>query len=177
MCVEIPEVRVGEPVRCGALPVIPLYPGLPLFPDGDGTCDYALAHEAMAAGTVVVREVSGQGEVPFLLVENLLDRPVLFVEGELVRGGKQDRVLNTSVLIAAKSQTRIPVSCTEVGRWKHTSPQFKAGSYCSPSLRHILKAGRRPDQFRMWAAIQQKHFRLGVRSPTRSLADALDGAS
>jgi hypothetical protein len=38
--VAIPEIRVGEPICCGALTVFPLYPERTLFPDR--TLDYLL---------------------------------------------------------------------------------------------------------------------------------------
>ena len=60
----------------------PLFAGRPLPPDGHGTCEYALAGEAMAAGTVTVSEVSENGEVPVLVADNGGDQPVLFIEGE-----------------------------------------------------------------------------------------------
>ena len=53
----------------------------------------------------MVEEVSEGGSVPNLLVTNAGDARVLFLEGEELRGTKQNRVLNTSVLVAAHSKT------------------------------------------------------------------------
>lgn len=168
--VPIPEVRVGQPTRCGALAVLPLYPERTLLPDR--TCDYALAHEAIAAGTLIVREVSEEGSVWELMVENR-DKPVLFIEGEEVCGGRQNRVLCSSTLVAGRSRTHIPVVCTQFGRWEHDKRQFASGSQSPPSLRHVLKEGRRPDQSRIWTTIRQEHQRLGVQSQSENLSDAL----
>ena len=71
---------------------------------------------------VTVEEVSESGSVPNLLVENKGDIRILFIEGEELVGAKQNRVLNTSVLIAAKSRVKIPVSCVEAGRWASPTP-------------------------------------------------------
>ena len=57
------------------------------------------------------------GSVPDLLVENRGDVRVLFLEGEELIGAKQNRILNTSVLVAAHTKVKIPVSCVERGRW------------------------------------------------------------
>jgi hypothetical protein len=106
----------------------------------DGNVDYLLSEEAIRAGSVAVEEVSEGGSVPNLLVTNQGDSRVLFLEGEELRGAKQNRVLNTSVLIAAHSQTPIPVSCVEQGRWRYRTRHFSSGgSHSCSKLRHILK--------------------------------------
>ena len=101
MNVHIPDVRVGEPTICGGVTVFPLFAGRPLPFGGNGDYAYALAGEAMADGTAVVWETS---EVPALLVDNTGRLPVLFVEGEELKGGRQNRVVRRSVLAAAGSQ-------------------------------------------------------------------------
>ena len=117
----LPEIRVGEPIRHEALAVFPL------FSPPEGDVEYLLSDEAIAAGSVTVEEVSEGGSVPNLLVTNHGDSRVLFLEGEELRGAKQNRVLNTSVLVAAHSKTTIPVSCVEQGRWRYRSRQFVVG--------------------------------------------------
>ena len=78
--------------------------------------------------------------MPDLLVENQGDVPVLFLEGEELVGAKQNRVLNVSVLIAAPSKTKIPVSCVEQDRWGYKSRKFgSSGSHSSSKLRYFLK--------------------------------------
>src|SRR5689334_5862610 len=99
-----PEVRIADPVRHEALAVFPL------FTDAPSGVDYLLSDEALEAGAVTVEEVSESGSVPNLLVDNKGDSAVLFLEGEELRGAKQNRVLNTSILIAPRSKTTIPVS-------------------------------------------------------------------
>jgi hypothetical protein len=154
-----------------------LYSEHSLLPDGDGTSGYELAHEAMAAGNVVVREVCEAGSVGEVTVDNTGDRPVLFLEGEELRGAKQNRILRSSVLVAAKSRTRIPVICVERGRWRYESRKFVSGNHCPPTLRHLLKGGSPGGgcgQTRMWMEIRQRHCRLGVQSRSANLSDALE---
>ena len=52
------------------------------------------------------------------------DIRVLFLEGEELVGAKQNRILNTSVLLPARSKIKIPVSCVERGRWAYKSKHF-----------------------------------------------------
>jgi len=130
----LPEVHVGDPLRHEALSVFPL------FGPANGRADYLLSDEALAAGAVTVEEVGQTGSVPTLVVTNQADSLVLFLEGEELRGAKQNRVLNTSVLVGARTKTTIPVSCVEQGRWRYTSASFgHSGSHSSSKLRHILK--------------------------------------
>ena len=171
MCVEIPDVRVGEPRVCGSVEVFPLFAGLPLFPCKSP--NYVLASDALKTGKLTIQEVSEDGVVPSLLLDSHCELPALLVEGEEVVGGKQNRVLCSSILAAAMSPTRIPVACTELHRWRYSSKQFTSGAHCPPSLRYFLKEGSRSHQHRIWATIQRKHRRLGVRSRSENMSDAL----
>ena len=179
--VTIPEIRVGEPAVYGGMTVFPLFGGLP---DGDTTIDYLLAHEAMASGTLAVREVSEAGSIHELLAENGGECPVLFVEGDELRGAKQNRAVSATILVAARSSTVIPVICTEWGRWGYSSRQFSSGMHLPPTLRRIIKEGaganfttrgrHRPDQLAMWQEIRRRHDAMRVSSRTGNLSDAAD---
>jgi hypothetical protein len=174
----LPQVRVGDPLACEALTVFPLFTG-----EGVGV-DYLLSDEALAGGTVTVEEVSEGGSVPTLVVDNRTDRRVLFLEGEELRGAKQNRVLNTSVLVAAGSKTSIPVSCVEQGRWHYRSRQFASGGHSSPKLRHVLKKsvtesaragrGHDSDQGSVWNEVGRQMKSLGACSPTGAMSDTMD---
>jgi len=171
-----PEVRVGEPIKYESLSVFPLLGGT------DGRVKYLLADEAIAAGTIAVEEVSEGGSVPELAVNNQADELVLFLEGEELRGAKQNRVLNTSVLIAAKTKTRIPVSCVEHGRWRYSTRRFAlSGMHSSPKLRRVLKEsvalsaaaglGHRSDQSAVWAEVGRQAEYHGTVSATSAMSD------
>ncbi|MHB1556991.1 MAG: ARPP-1 family domain-containing protein [Isosphaeraceae bacterium] len=175
----LPDVRVGDPIRHESLAVFPL------FSTADGAVDYLLSDEAIGAGSVTVEEVSEGGSVPNLLVTNEGDSPVLFLEGEELRGAKQNRVLNTSVLVAAHSKTPIPVSCVEQGRWRYRTRHFESGgSHSSSKLRHILKksaylsmkAGRgyTSNQMEVWGEVTRQMDSLGSSSETAAMADTFE---
>ena len=110
MATVFPEIRVGQGIRHEALSVFPL------LTDTDSSLEYLLSDEALGNDLIAVTEVSEAGSVPDLLVENKGDTRVLFLEGEELVGAKQNRMLNTTILVAARSKTRIPVSCVEQGR-------------------------------------------------------------
>ena len=179
MVVAFPEVRVGAAVGYESLSVFPLFTG------AGSDVEYILSDEAMRENALTVSEISDSGSVPELLVENTGDARVLFIEGEQLVGAKQNRILNTSILVPARSRMKIPVSCVEQGRWRHTSPHFAPSAAHSPSkLRRALKAsvtgsvlsgaGYRSDQGRVWDEVALFCHAHDVQSPTGAMADAFD---
>jgi len=87
-----------------------------LLSDYAANLDYLTLDEALAAGAIDVVEVSQGGSVPELKVLNRSDRMVLILDGEELVGAKQNRIVNTTILIAGNTTTVIPVSCVEQGR-------------------------------------------------------------
>lgn len=179
MSVGFPSIRVGEPVRHQTLSVFPLFDGSQV------PVEYLLSDEGIGSGCVAVEEVSEAGSVPNLMVENKGDVRVLFIEGEELVGAKQNRILNTSVLIAAKSKTKIPVSCVEAGRWRFRSKQFgSSGSHSPSKLRYFLKMsvskslaakqGYRSDQGKVWEEVARQQKSLGASSGTRAMSDTFE---
>ena len=57
---------------------------------------------------------------------NRSDDMVFVMDGEEVVGGKQNRIVNASFLIAPKSEVALPVSCVE-RRWHDVAPSFGSG--------------------------------------------------
>jgi hypothetical protein len=176
-----PRFRVGEPIRHEALCVFPLFP----MSAPAEEVDYRLADEAVADGTVVIEEINDSGSVPTLRVTNKGAHRVLFLEGEELRGAKQNRVLNTSVLIGAMSKATIPVSCVEQGRWRFRTRQFTfSDSYSSSKLRHFLKKsvsdslrkgqGHSSDQGAVWGEVSRQMTSLGSISETHAMADTYE---
>jgi hypothetical protein len=58
-------------------------------------------------------------QVGTLLIENKSDKPLFLQEGDRIQGGKQDRIIVTSLVIPAKSgKMPLPTFCCEAGRWQ-----------------------------------------------------------
>ena len=179
LAIVFPNLTVGNSLDYEGVRVFPL------FSDRKSDLEYLLSEEALADQSVLIREIDEGGSVPELIVENPGDVRVLFVEGEELVGAKQNRILNTSVLVSANSKCTIPVSCVEQNRWRYRSRHFKAsGSHSPSSLRRTLKESvtrslksRRDyqsDQGAIWkkvAALQAAH---AVKSPTAAMSDAFD---
>jgi hypothetical protein len=175
------RLTLGEPLRCGALGMIPLLDPAADAPAADEPGAYRLFPDALRAGTVAIAAVSEGGSVPELTATNAGDLDVLLVDGEELLGAKQNRMVNLSILVPARRTIRIPVSCVERGRWQHRSATFAESPntvharvraakarQVSASLRH---GARHADQMAVWEEIDRKAAALQVRSATGALAD------
>lgn len=171
----ISEVELGKVQEFGGMSVIPL------FSAGDSH-DYLTLKEAMDANLITITELDQQGMVPELKVINQADIPVLILDGEEVAGAKQNRVLNTTILLKEKSETVTPVSCTEQGRWRYNSPEFyDSGVVAAHRIRrsnletvcHSLRMSGeyRSDQRAVWNAIERLSDEAHVKSETRAMRD------
>lgn len=174
--VTFPSFKIGDPVRYQSLAIFPL------ISERSSDLAYQLSDEAISAEHILVEEINESGSVPELYVESKGDTQVLFLEGEELIGAKQNRILNTSVMVAAKSKIKIPVSCVEQGRWSYHSRRFHSSGSHSPSkLRHSLKSsvtrsvregeGHRSDQSEVWSEVADLQSKHGVESCTMAMSD------
>ncbi len=113
------SVRFGEPVTYSTVTVVPVMSPSYLEPE------YVSVDRAMKEGNLVIEEISHSGSVPQLRAVNKGKYKILLPEGEELKGAKQNRTLNTSILMAEESELIIPVSCTEQGRWRYRTRRFE----------------------------------------------------
>ena len=168
-------IEVGEPDVAGPLAVYPLF-----GPEaGLSYVAFAAAHEQVA-----ITELEGGASVNDLVVHNSGADPVLLYEGEEVIGAQQNRVLDISILVAAGSKTRIPVSCVEQGRWdgrRHRERFRPSPQAADPRMRKLKnKRARmnadagleaRADQGEVWQEVASRDAEMGAASPTGAMSD------
>src|SRR5579862_4158796 len=133
-----PGYKVLEPIRHGNLTVFPVV-AAKSYP----TNEFLTLDEGLRSGEVLVTEAgSVQGlirrqsangirhdgaEVNRLVLVNNSKRPLLLLAGEIVSGGKQDRVIGKDRIVPAESDPiDLTVFCVEPGRWVATSEHFGA---------------------------------------------------
>src|SRR5579862_2880321 len=133
-----PGYKVLEPIRHGNLTVFPVVAAT-LYT----TSEFLALDEGLRSGEVVVTEAgSVQGlirrqspnairhagaQVNQLVLVNNSKRPLLLLAGEIVSGGKQDRVIGKDRIVPAESDPiDLTVFCVEPGRWVATSEHFGA---------------------------------------------------
>ena len=132
---------------------------------------------------VQVTEISEGGSVPELQVENKLDVRVFLMDGQELVGAKQNRILNTDVLVPAMSTVKIPVSCVEQGRWHHNSPSFSSGKSASHRTRsaklarvhqNLKSQGKHDaDQGAVWSEVAESLKQSGAEQPDQRLERCL----
>ena len=136
--ISTPGYKVLEPIRHGNLTVFPVV-AAKSYP----TNEFITLDEGLRSGEVVVTEAgSVQGlvrrpgtptrrydgaEVNRLVLVNNSKRPLLLLAGEVVSGGKQDRVIGKDRIVPAESDPiDLSVFCVEHGRWVASSEHFGA---------------------------------------------------
>ncbi|HMS64634.1 MAG TPA: hypothetical protein PKD83_05200 [Ignavibacteria bacterium] len=147
--------------------------------------EYISLSKAIQGKFIEVMEVSESGSVNDLNVINNSQYFVFMSDGDILSGAKQNRVLNTSVLIAPKSKTKIPVSCVEHGRWRYSSDKFSETDYTAPAY---MRSGKAKDvneslkvekshnakQEKVWEEVELYHRGYGSKSETSNLSDIFD---
>jgi len=132
-----PALKVLDPIRHGNLTVFPVV-AAKNYPTGD----FLTLDEGLRSGEVVVTEAGSVhglvrrhlapvrhdgAEVNRLVLVNNSKRPLLLLAGEIVSGGKQDRVIGKDRIVPAESDPiDLSVFCVEPGRWVATSEHFGA---------------------------------------------------
>jgi hypothetical protein len=131
-------------------------------------------------GTLRIEELHEAGSVPELRVVNEGALRVLILEGDELIRARQNRVANSSVLVAAGSELVLPVSCMERGRWSYRSRAVVPATDSThlalrrlkpKSVHDSLRRGRghRSDQRGVWREVDYKARLHSVASPTRAL--------
>jgi len=126
---------------------------------------YVTLDEALADKLAMVYET---GDVNELAVENLSKDRTLFIQaGDIVKGGRQDRVLSVDLVLPPGSgRTPITAFCVEHGRWTRRSNE-SAGSFDSADkslagkdLKLAAKAAR--SQQDVWNAVAKTQATLAA---------------
>jgi hypothetical protein len=132
------DYKVLDPIRHGNLTIFPVV-AAKTYPTGE----FLTLDEGLRSGEVVVTEAgSVQGlirrhnrptphydgaEVNKLVLANNSIRPLLLLAGEIVSGGKQDRVIGKDRIVPPESDpVDLDVFCVEPGRWVASSDRFGA---------------------------------------------------
>jgi hypothetical protein len=157
------DYKILAPITHGDLTIFPV-----VSSKSHDTSDFITLDEGIRSGEVVVTEVGNlhstmrrhppyqtrpyQGaEVNRLVLVNNSKHPLILLAGEVVTGGKQDRVVGKDRIVPAESDpVDLAVFCVEHGRWIESSTKFDthASVMLQPSVR--MKAMADQDQQKVW---------------------------
>src|SRR5882762_7351106 len=159
------EWRLLDPVTYENISVFPV-----VSPYNQDTSFFLTLEEGLATGEVLVREQGSEGlarsrdgrpiytpqptgaSVNQLVLINRSKRPLLLLAGELVSGGKQDRIIAKDRIVPVGAEPLpLDVFCVEHGRWTGSSSQFTASkTIVHPSVREQALEQKQDE---VWAAI------------------------
>ena len=173
---QLASLRVGVGAAHAGMTVFPVFASSAAAP----ALRYRTLEQAIADGAVEVVE-QASATVPELTLRNKGAVMIFVLDGEEVIGGRQNRIVNASFLIAENSTVTLPVTCVEHGRWHDVSRVFSSGE----SMPHAMRLAKhrqvsaslarmsRPiaDQGATWDAIAEKQVTTGTRSATGALHD------
>ena len=182
-----------SPIRSGNLTVFPV-----VASKSYDTGEFLTLDEGLKSGEVVVTE-AGQArglirrhprdpgmprpirdaEVNRLVLVNNSKRPLLLLAGEIVTGGKQDRVIGKDRIVPAESDpVDLSVFCVEPGRWVaaggkydfNTSYGNNAALFAAPAVRS--KAMGAKDQQQVWAEVHKSQSAMAETVEVTGAASA-----
>jgi hypothetical protein len=167
----MPALHLGAPTQAGPLTIFPIWTDAPITP-----ATYRTSLPADARIDELDDPTVGQ-----LRITNAGTTPVLLLEGALLDGGLQHRVLTRTVLVDAHSREDVEVACVEHGRWAGGRGQRLARYRAPLAVRGALRGLRadapaaRPsdggaDQGDVWQRVGRYERELGG-SATSSLVE------
>ncbi len=158
--------RVGEPIAYETLTVFPVLSSQDAYTSDFETLDAALASgEAIVAeqgdsirrsrnGVETTPTISSGPQVNQLVLVNRGKKPLLLLAGEVVSGGKQDRIIGKDRIIPVGAKPLpLDVFCVEHSRWTGGGDTFAAAkTMVHPTVRE--QAAVDQDQSKVWAAVR-----------------------
>lgn len=156
------KVHVGRRTTRGAFAVFPVW-GEVDIERGYGTT-IATAHVSEKATP----------EVATLMVTNTGNRPLLLLEGQVLEGGWQNRMVARSVVVASNDQLAVDVVCVEAGRWNGRHWYADSRRRAATRVQAGLRAGG-DQQNEVWRRVAEYETRYGANA-TSSFSGHADSA-
>lgn len=163
--VELMEgYALGEAVSHGNATFIPVL-STKQEPDIAADDTITLA-EAKKNGWVEIIEIPGEEQVEFLSVRNSGPKPLFLMSGQLLLGGKQDRIVAEDTLIPPGKTLRVSVYCVEHGRWSGASKHFDYADTMVPDK--VRKSAQYEGQAAVWEEVADKNQTVVTNAPAES---------
>lgn len=137
---------------------------MPVVKKVDKPKDFVVLDEGMKKGVVKVEETDAEGSVNALVVANDSGKPLFLMAGEVIIGGKQDRIIGKDTIVPPKSKESVPVFCVEHGRWSGRKATFET----TKALAHtnLRMKAKYADQGKVWGEVSTKNAMRGTENST-----------
>lgn len=123
--------------------------------------DYITLDEAQHNKVVYISELAS-ASVPTVIIKNTGSKPIYIMAGEIIVGGKQDRMVSFDILIPAGKEVMVEVRCVEHGRWHGKSVEFMSGG--AVGSKGVRTALQFKDQQEVWGEVSKKCAQIDVSS-------------
>lgn len=127
--------------------------------------------KAIQKGIVTVSErgTASTENVHWLRINNKSNIPLFIASGEVVLGGRQDRmVTKDTVLIPTGADQYVSVMCVEEDRWSEKEKKFSYFNYANPRLRKVVDLSK--NQVLIWTEIFKQLDKSKTKSSTQAYA-------
>jgi hypothetical protein len=161
-------LTLGKPIQIGSLAIIPIVSTTALSRE-----KYITLAEAIKKQLVEIVEQPGREEVNALEVRNKARLPLILFAGELLLGGKQDRIVGKDTIVPPGESLRVPVYCVEHGRWHGANMKFApADTFVPEAVR--AAATEEKSQQEVWDRVAKANSLAGTSSQTGTFAAILN---
>lgn len=136
---------------------------------------YTTLEQALKNEGIVISETgtsSNSGTVNELYIQNVSADTIMILSGEVVQGGKQDRMIAQDVVLyPGTHKTKVQVYCVEHGRWQANGDGGNFKNYYSLSSNEVRKAGTvTKNQQEVWKKVADATSKNAAGSRTGTLA-------
>jgi len=107
-----------------------------LYAEFKGMGKYTTLEDAIKQSKIRIQEVSNGGTVNTLIFKNLSKDTIIIGMGDIVKGGKQDRVIEKDAVLAPSQTIQLSVYCVEHGRWSSSNAGRSNAGVASFSAYH-----------------------------------------
>jgi hypothetical protein len=124
---------------------------------GNGAPKVISLSQAMKQGlaTITERGSASTENVHYLRINNHSDQTIFISSGEVVSGGRQDRIIAQDTLLEPNGRDQyISAMCVEELRWSDKERKFTYENFANPSLRKVLDESK--NQVLIWREIAKQ---------------------
>ncbi|MBL7740588.1 MAG: hypothetical protein JNK14_15320 [Chitinophagaceae bacterium] len=138
-----------------------------LYKEFTGIGKYTTLETALQQSKIRVQEVSSGGTVNTLRFNNTSKDTVLISMGDIVKGGKQDRVIEKDTLIYPGQNLQVSVYCVEHGRWSAGNTGNSFNTYHSNINNSVRKSiVKEKSQGKVWEKVAAINSANGTSTST-----------